>query len=73
LFFAFATLDLTNQIKQCHRIATRYDKLAADDLAAQLASIKVWLRAHESLAIYMAGGAIYRCAAGYWIVRLRGR
>jgi hypothetical protein len=48
LFFAFATLDLTNQIKQCHRIATRYDKLAADDLAAQLASIRVWLRAHES-------------------------
>ena len=38
-----------NKIKQCRRIATRYDKLAANYLAfVQLASIRVWLRANES-------------------------
>jgi len=38
-----------NKIKQCGRIATRYDKLAANYLAfVQLASIRVWLRANES-------------------------
>jgi transposase len=34
-----------NRIKQCRRVATRYDKLAANDLAfIQLASIRLWLR-----------------------------
>lgn len=38
-----------NKIKQCRRVATRYDKLAANDLAfIQLASIRLWLRANES-------------------------
>ena len=37
-----------NKIKQCRRIATRYDKLAADYLAfVKLASIRLWLRAYE--------------------------
>jgi transposase len=38
-----------NKIKHCRRVATRYDKLAANYLAfIQLASIRVWLRANES-------------------------
>ena len=38
-----------NQITQCRRIATRYDKLAANYLAfVKLASIRIWLRANES-------------------------
>src|SRR5712671_4777324 len=38
-----------NKIKQCRRIATRYDKLAANYLAfIKLASIRLWLRANES-------------------------
>ena len=38
-----------NKIKQCRRIATRYDKLAANYLAfIKLASIRLWLRAYES-------------------------
>jgi transposase len=38
-----------NKIKQCRRIATRYDKLAASYLAfVKLASIRIWLRAKES-------------------------
>jgi hypothetical protein len=38
-----------NKIKQCRRIATRYDKLAANYLAfIKLASIRIWLRANES-------------------------
>jgi transposase len=38
-----------NRIRQCRRIATRYDKLAANFLAfVQLASIRLWLRANES-------------------------
>jgi transposase len=40
---------LFNKIKQCRRIATRYDKLAAKSLAfIKLASIRIWLRANES-------------------------
>ena len=36
-----------NKIKQCRRVATRYDKLAANYLAfVQLASIRLWLRAN---------------------------
>jgi transposase len=39
-----------NKIKQCRRIATRYDKLAANYLAfVKLAAIRVWLRACESV------------------------
>jgi len=38
-----------NKIKQCRRIATRYDKLAANYLAfVKLASIRLWIRAYES-------------------------
>jgi transposase len=34
-----------NKIKQCRRVATRYDKLAANYLAfIHLASIRLWLR-----------------------------
>ena len=40
-----------NKIKQCRRVATRYDKLAANYLAfIQLASIRLWLRVNESTA-----------------------
>jgi transposase len=40
-----------NRIKQCRRVATRYDKLAANYLAfVQLASIRLWLRVNESTA-----------------------
>ena len=38
-----------NQITQCRRIATRYDKLAVNYLAfVRLAWIRLWLRANES-------------------------
>jgi transposase len=38
-----------NKIEQCRRIATRYDKLAANYLAfVKLAGIRIWLRAYES-------------------------
>ena len=38
-----------NRIKQGRRVATRYDKLAANYLAfIKLAAIRIWLRAHES-------------------------
>ncbi len=38
-----------NKIKHCRRVATRYDKLAANYLALiQLVSIRLWLRVHES-------------------------
>jgi len=38
-----------NKIKHCRRVATRYDKLAANYLAfLQLASIRLWLRVNES-------------------------
>ena len=37
------------KIKHCRRVATRYDKLAANYPAfVQLASIRLWLRANES-------------------------
>jgi transposase len=37
-----------NKIKQCRRVATRYDKLATNYLAfIQLASIRLWLRVYE--------------------------
>lgn len=38
-----------NKIKQCRRVATRYDKLAANYLAfVKFASIRIWLRVNES-------------------------
>ena len=38
-----------NRIKQCRRVAIRYDKLAANYLAfIKLAAIRIWLRAYES-------------------------
>jgi len=38
-----------NRIKQCRRVATRYDKLAANYLAfVQLASNRLWLSANAS-------------------------
>jgi transposase len=38
-----------NKIKQCRRIATRFDKLAANYLAfVKLAAIRIWLLAYES-------------------------
>jgi len=38
-----------NKIKQCRRIATRYDKLAANYLAfVKFACIRLWLRVYES-------------------------
>jgi hypothetical protein len=38
-----------NKTKQGRRVVTRYDKLAANDLAfIKLASIRIWLRANES-------------------------
>jgi len=38
-----------NKIKQCRRVATRYDKLAANYRAfIQLAYIRLWLRFNES-------------------------
>jgi transposase len=38
-----------NKIKQCRRIAIRYNKLAINYLAfIKLASIRIWLRAYES-------------------------
>jgi transposase len=38
-----------NKIKHCRRVATGYDKLAANYLAfAQLASIRLWPRINES-------------------------
>jgi transposase len=41
-----------NRIKQCRRIATRYDKLAANYLAfVKLASIRMWLRVYESTSV----------------------
>ena len=40
-----------NKIKQCRRVATRYDKLAANYLAfIKLACIRLWLRVNESTA-----------------------
>jgi transposase len=39
-----------NKIKQCRRVVTRYDKLGANYLAfIKLASIRIWLRANESM------------------------
>jgi len=40
-----------NKIKQCRRVATGYDKLAANYLAfVKLACIRLWLRVYECTA-----------------------
>ena len=40
-----------NKIKQCRRVATRYDKLGANYLAfVKLACIRLWLRVYECTA-----------------------
>jgi transposase len=41
-----------SKLKHFRRVATRYDKLAANFLAmrTQLASMRLWLRAYESMA-----------------------
>ena len=40
-----------SKLKHFRRVATRYDKLAANFLAMiQLASMRLWLRAYESMA-----------------------
>ena len=39
-----------NKIKHCRRVATRYDKLAANYLAfVQLAVIRLWLRVNDGV------------------------
>jgi transposase len=42
-----------SRIKQCRRVATRYDKLAANYLAfIKLAAIRIWLRSYESTPLF---------------------
>jgi hypothetical protein len=44
-----------NRLKQCRRVATRYDRLAANYLAfVQLPSIRQWLRVNESASSKLA-------------------
>jgi hypothetical protein len=53
-----------NKIKQCRRVATRYDKLAANYLAfIQLASIRLWLRVNESTP------SLLFLAPAYWLTK----
>ena len=50
-----------NRIKQCRRVATRYDKLAANYLAfIELAAIRVWLRAYKSTPQSRCGGQVMK-------------
>ena len=45
-----------NKIKQCRRVATRYDRLAANYLAfVKLACIRLWLRVYECTALVFGG------------------
>jgi hypothetical protein len=54
-----------NKIKQCRRVATRYDKLAANYLAfIKLASIRIWLRANESASQFKAVSIISTSGGG---------
>jgi transposase len=51
LSFADRRLPFFSRLKHFRRIATRYDKLAANFLAmVQLASLRLWLPAHGSTA-----------------------
>ena len=65
-----------SKIKQCRRVATRYDKLAANYLAfIKLASIRIWLRASEfrALAIAEPIGPVLRKNKGRQVSQLLGR
>jgi len=54
----------SNKIKHCRRVATRYDKLAANYLAfVQLASIRLWLALMSVLA--MAPGPVDSAVASH--------
>jgi transposase len=65
-----------NKIKQCRRVATRYDKLAANYLAfVKLASIRIWLRANDGVdapptaSMCQSGGVEHHLKGG---VRVKG-
>ena len=73
-----------NKIKHCRRVATRYDKLAANYLAfVHLALIRLWLRANEftsSLDVVRHVGTVFLahdafgfawCASGIIYIRMR--
>jgi hypothetical protein len=63
-----------NKIKQCRRVATRYDKLAANYLACvKLASIRIWLRANEPSQLVRRRLATISTARGYRSRRSPGR
>jgi hypothetical protein len=64
-----------NRIKQCRRVATRYDKLAANYLAfVQLASIRLWLAArYLALVGYMPDKWRRLVEAGSWLDASRDR
>jgi hypothetical protein len=48
LYRARNLVERFNKIKHCRRVATRYDKPAANYLAfVQLASIRLWLRVND--------------------------
>jgi transposase len=53
-----------NKIKHCRRVATRYDKLAANYLAfVQLASIRLWLRVNEA--------RVLACGCSFYVAGLQ--
>jgi transposase len=57
-----------NKIKQCRRIATRYDKLAANYLAfVKLAAIRIWPRSYESTPqpVFVRNDALITRNAGF--------
>jgi transposase len=54
-----------NKIKQCRRVATRYDKLAANYLAfIKLACIRLWLRVYECTALLKRFDLGHKCIQG---------
>jgi hypothetical protein len=62
-----------NRIKHCRRIATRYDKLAANYLAfVQLASIRLWLRVNESTSYALTKTGVPFPGCSVWEVPLSG-
>ena len=59
-----------NRIKQCRRVATRYDKLGANYLAfVQLTSIRLWLSANESTSYINARRMLLRRRFGGFMGR----
>ena len=62
-----------NRIKHCRRIATGYEKLAANYLAfIKLASIRLWFRADESTSWSIFGQVWPGVRAGptcFWLIR----